>query len=115
MMELDSVKKAVRERYAEAARRAAAPQPADAATPSRLGSRGTDSPPQDPVTRDLYDELELSTLPREAVRASLGCGNPAGLAELSEGEIVLDLGSGGGIDVLLAARDIRYRRARSCS
>ncbi len=57
----------------------------------------------DPITRDLYDELTTSKLPAEAVLASLGCGNPTALAELHEGEVVLDLGSGGGIDVLLSA------------
>jgi arsenite methyltransferase len=57
----------------------------------------------DPITRDLYDEITTSGLPAEAVLASLGCGNPTALAELHEGEVVLDLGSGGGIDVLLSA------------
>src|SRR5688572_16484286 len=57
----------------------------------------------DPITRDLYDEMTTSGLPAEAVLASLGCGNPTALAELHEGEVVLDLGSGGGIDVLLSA------------
>jgi arsenite methyltransferase len=57
----------------------------------------------DPITRDLYDEITRSGLPAEAVLASLGCGNPTALAELHEGEVVLDLGSGGGIDVLLSA------------
>jgi arsenite methyltransferase len=57
----------------------------------------------DPITRDLYDEITTTGLPAEAVLASLGCGNPTALAELHEGEVVLDLGSGGGIDVLLSA------------
>jgi len=60
----------------------------------------------DPITRDLYDQVTASTLPEKAVLASLGCGNPTALAELNEGEVVLDLGSGGGIDVLLSARRV---------
>lgn len=60
----------------------------------------------DPITRDLYGEAETSLLPDTAVAASLGCGNPTALAELREGEVVLDLGSGGGIDVLLSARRV---------
>lgn len=65
------------------------------------GAEGTD-----PVTRDLYDSITTSSLPEQAVLASLGCGNPTALAELEEGEVVLDLGSGGGIDVLLSARRV---------
>jgi arsenite methyltransferase len=57
----------------------------------------------DPITSNLYTSGQLSGLPQEAVLASLGCGNPTALAELSPGEVVLDLGSGGGIDVLLSA------------
>jgi SAM-dependent methyltransferase len=60
----------------------------------------------DPITRDLYDESQRCSLPDAAVKASLGCGNPAALAELNPGETVLDLGSGGGIDVLLSARRV---------
>ena len=60
----------------------------------------------DPVTRDLYQASETSGLPPEAVLASLGCGNPTALAALAPGEVVLDLGSGGGIDVLLSARRV---------
>src|ERR1700735_5134861 len=60
----------------------------------------------DPITKDLYGALETEGLPEKAVRASLGCGNPTALAELKPGEIVLDLGSGGGIDVLLSARRV---------
>jgi SAM-dependent methyltransferase len=62
-----------------------------------------------PVTRDLYDEAQGSSVPPDALRASLGCGNPTALAELHPGEIVLDLGSGGGIDVLLSARRVGPR------
>jgi len=60
----------------------------------------------DPITRDLYDQVTAESLPEKAVLASLGCGNPTALAELREGETVLDLGSGGGIDVLLSARRV---------
>ena len=60
----------------------------------------------DPITRDLYDSMTTATLPEQAVLASLGCGNPTALAELKEGEVVLDLGSGGGIDVLLSAKRV---------
>jgi SAM-dependent methyltransferase len=61
---------------------------------------------QDPITRDLYQTTELAGIPEEAVKASLGCGNPTALAELEPGETVLDLGSGGGIDVLLSAKRV---------
>jgi SAM-dependent methyltransferase len=60
----------------------------------------------DPITTNLYDEAQKSGLPASAVLASLGCGNPTALAELKPGEVVLDLGSGGGIDVLLSARRV---------
>jgi arsenite methyltransferase len=60
----------------------------------------------DPITSDLYDLNQTSQLPEAAVRASLGCGNPSALAQLNPGETVLDLGSGGGIDVLLSARRV---------
>jgi len=60
----------------------------------------------DPITSDLYDEKQKAGLPAQAVLASLGCGNPTALAELREGETVLDLGSGGGIDVLLSAKRV---------
>jgi arsenite methyltransferase len=60
----------------------------------------------DPITSNLYDALQTGQLPEEAVLASLGCGNPTALAQLNAGEVVLDLGSGGGIDVLLSARRV---------
>jgi SAM-dependent methyltransferase len=60
----------------------------------------------DPITSDLYDEKQKAGIPAEAVLASLGCGNPTALATLTEGETVLDLGSGGGIDVLLSAKRV---------
>jgi SAM-dependent methyltransferase len=61
---------------------------------------------KDPITSDLYDALQTAELPEAAVLASLGCGNPTALAELRPGETVLDLGSGGGIDVLLSAKRV---------
>ena len=60
----------------------------------------------DPITQNLYDVSQISQIPEEALLASLGCGNPTALAELRPGEVVLDLGSGGGIDVLLSARRV---------
>ena len=60
----------------------------------------------DPITSNLYDAAQTGALPEEAVLASLGCGNPTALAQLKPGETVLDLGSGGGIDVLLSARRV---------
>ncbi len=60
----------------------------------------------DPVSSNIYSESEASSVPENAVRASLGCGNPTALAQLAPGETVLDLGSGGGIDVLLSARRV---------
>lgn len=68
------------------------------------GSGGSET--GDPITRDLYDDSQKAALPGKAVAASLGCGNPTALAELKQGETVLDLGSGGGIDVLLSARRV---------
>jgi SAM-dependent methyltransferase len=95
------VKEIVKEKYGEAALRAASGGSACCgATPSSCASGA------DPITSELYDELQKSELPEEAVLASLGCGNPTALAELKPGETVLDLGSGGGIDVLLSARRV---------
>jgi len=70
------------------------------------GCCGTTSETWDPITSDLYNAGETAGLPAEALLASLGCGNPTALAELREGETVLDLGSGGGIDVLLSAKRV---------
>ena len=100
---MSDVKAVVREKYGEAAKRAAA------GSKSTCGcgtSCGGDSSMTDPITRDLYDAVTTSALPETAVLASLGCGNPTALAELKEGEVVLDLGSGGGIDVLLSAKRV---------
>jgi len=92
----------VREKYGEAARRAAEGQKGSCCGTSE----GCGPDMTDPITRDLYDALTASTVPEAAILASLGCGNPTALAELSEGEVVLDLGSGGGIDVLLSAKRV---------
>lgn len=93
-----SVKDLVREKYGEAARQAAAGRSACCGPSGRGGC--------DPVTTDLYDAAQAEGLPAEALLASLGCGNPTALADLHPGETVLDLGSGGGIDVLLSARRV---------
>jgi SAM-dependent methyltransferase len=93
------MKQAVQEKYAEAARCVqTGGAPCCGGQAERTGI--------DPVTKDLYSCGEASALPEETVRASLGCGNPTALAQLSPGEVVLDLGSGGGIDVLLSARRV---------
>ncbi|HEY0868192.1 MAG TPA: arsenite methyltransferase, partial [Fimbriimonas sp.] len=64
---------------------------------------------RDPITSDLYSDVDASEIPEAALLASLGCGNPTALAQLGEGEVVLDLGSGGGIDVLLSAKRVGPR------
>jgi arsenite methyltransferase len=102
----DSIlKSSVKEKYGQAALRVA-----DGATASACcGSSaccGTTTEMWDPITSDLYDEKQKAGIPAEAVLASLGCGNPTALATLTEGETVLDLGSGGGIDVLLSAKRV---------
>jgi len=95
----EAIKDAVKARYGDAARRVVS-----GAQGSCCGSScGTES---DPITRDLYDKSQTSIVPETAVKASLGCGNPTALAQLNPGETVLDLGSGGGIDVLLSARRV---------
>jgi len=96
----ETIRETVRERYGQAALRVMAGGANGCCGAS--ASCGTD----DPITRDLYATGETAGLPAEAVLASLGCGNPTALAELHEGETVLDLGSGGGIDVLLSARRV---------
>ncbi|MGE0815615.1 MAG: arsenite methyltransferase [Vicinamibacterales bacterium] len=94
------LKSTVQAKYGEAAKRAASGGLAIGCcgSPSGCGP--------DPITSNLYDASQQAGLPMEAVAASLGCGNPTALAELKPGEVVLDLGSGGGIDVLLSARRV---------
>src|ERR1035438_6000766 len=90
----------VKEKYGEAALRVnAGGSSCCGASPAWNGSC-------DPITANLYDAAQTSELPEEALRASLGCGNPTALAQLNPGETVLDLGSGGGIDVLLSAKRV---------
>jgi len=89
------VKEVVREKYSAAARRI-----------SQGGGCCGGAVSCDPITADLYDEAQGGEVPADALAASLGCGNPTALAELKSGETVLDLGSGGGIDVLLSARRV---------
>jgi SAM-dependent methyltransferase len=93
-----SIREAVRDRYAAAALAVNGAASCCGASDAVAGKT--------PITSDLYAEAEKSALPEKAVLASLGCGNPTALAELKEGETVLDLGSGGGIDVLLSARRV---------
>ena len=96
----NDVKDAVREKYGEAARRVRSGQGKGC-----CGDRGA-SDCCDPITSNLYDIAEAGEVPAAALQASLGCGNPTALAELKAGETVLDLGSGGGIDVLLSAKRV---------
>ena len=101
-MDSANIKEVVREKYGEAAKRAA----------SGVGSACCGTSPTssiegcDPITSNLYGAGEAAAVPEAALRASLGCGNPTALAKLEPGEVVLDLGSGGGIDVLLSARRV---------
>jgi arsenite methyltransferase len=95
------LKSVVQQRYGESAR-----QVGQGAQSSCCSSTCCGGTAEDPITSSLYTEAETSTLPEKAVLASLGCGNPTALAELRPGETVLDLGSGGGIDVLLSAQRV---------
>ena len=98
----DRLRDVVKERYGQAVTAVM-----KGAKPSCCGSStkelGFDT---DPITRDLYDATDTASLPEAALLASFGCGNPTALAELRAGEVVLDLGSGGGIDVLLSAKRV---------
>jgi arsenite methyltransferase len=95
----------VREKYGQAALRVTEGNTAAACCGSSACC-GTTTEAWDPITSDLYDEKQKAGIPAEALLASLGCGNPTALATLREGETVLDLGSGGGIDVLLSAKRV---------
>ena len=99
---MSGIKEVVKEKYGQAARRVVSGEgnACCGSSPSSCCSGG------DPITSDLYDQLQKDELPEAAVLASLGCGNPTALAELKPGEVVLDLGSGGGIDVLLSAKRV---------
>ena len=94
-----SVQEQVKEKYGSAARAVAAMGSAQACCDPGLRCC-------DPITTNLYSSEEKGQIPEKAVRASLGCGNPTALIDLREGETVLDLGSGGGIDVLLSAKRV---------
>src|SRR6516225_3580477 len=95
------VKDLVRYKYSQAALRVRSGD--GGCCGDRSSARGTCC---DPITSNLYDASQEGEVPDAAIKASLGCGNPTALAELKPGEIVLDLGSGGGIDVLLSARRV---------
>jgi arsenite methyltransferase len=99
-VEANELKEAVKSKYGEAARRAAEGKTAG------CGCGTSSAACCDPITSDLYTLDETQGLPETATIASLGCGNPTALAQLNPGEHVLDLGSGGGIDVLLSARRV---------
>jgi arsenite methyltransferase len=101
-MNTDTVKDVVREKYGQAALRVKS----GAGNSCCGASAALDSACCDPITSNLYDAKQGGEVPENALRASLGCGNPTALAGLNPGETVLDLGSGGGIDVLLSARRV---------
>jgi arsenite methyltransferase len=96
-----ALQEVVKEKYGEVARRVS-----QGGTGCCGGASSCSSPGKDAITGDLYTEKETADLPAEVLAASLGCGNPTALAELHAGQVVLDLGSGGGIDVLLSARRV---------
>src|SRR5208337_3672220 len=99
-MSTENIKEVVKEKYGQAALRVIQGRTSCCGTAPASGSCA------DPITSNLYDGSQTSQIPEEALLASLGCGNPTALAELKPGETVLDLGSGGGIDVLLSAKRV---------
>lgn len=100
-MNSPNIKEVVKEKYGQAARRVTSGGSACCGASPADGSGCCD-----PITSNLYDATQAGQIPEEAMLASLGCGNPTALAQLNPGEIVLDLGSGGGIDVLLSAKRV---------
>lgn len=100
-MNVENIKEMVKEKYGQAALRVTT-----GSDVSCCRSGSTSDCCSDPITSNLYEQSETSEIPAEAVLASLGCGNPTALANLSPGETVLDLGAGGGIDVLLSAKRV---------
>jgi arsenite methyltransferase len=100
-MSTTSLKEVVREKYGQAALRLTSSAGDCCSRPASALERCCD-----PITSNLYDATQAGEVPETAIKASLGCGNPTALAELEPGLIVLDLGSGGGIDVLLSARRV---------
>jgi arsenite methyltransferase len=101
-MSTENVKEIVKEKYGNAALRVTSGDTNFCCGQDRAGLDGA----SDPITSNLYNATEEGEVPDTAIKASLGCGNPTALAELKPGEVVLDLGSGGGIDVLLSARRV---------
>jgi arsenite methyltransferase len=99
-MSTPSIKEVVKEKYGQAALRV------HKGGSSCCGASAALDGCCDPITTNLYDLAQAQQIPEEALKASLGCGNPTALAQLNAGEVVLDLGSGGGIDVLLSARRV---------
>jgi arsenite methyltransferase len=97
---MPDIKEVVKERYGQAALRVVS------GGSSCCGASPNNNSCADPITSNLYDSIQTGQLPEAAVLASLGCGNPTALAQLNAGETVLDLGSGGGIDVLLSAKRV---------
>ena len=103
----EQLREAVRTNYAKTAIQVLGTSPTSKATCCGTGCCGLSiEDNKDPISSDLYSQMELAEIPVTAALASLGCGNPTALAELRSGEKVLDLGSGGGIDVLLAAKRV---------
>jgi len=103
---MSDIKKVVQERYGQAALRVVTTGGSGCGPSCCSGGAAAVPGAVDPITVNLYDAAQTDGLPAEAVLASLGCGNPTALAQLHPGETVLDLGSGGGIDVLLSARRV---------
>ena len=97
-----NIKEVVKEKYGQAASRVTNRTGGS----SCCGAAASDGLSCDPITSNLYDDSQAGQIPEEAMLSSLGCGNPTALAQLNPGETVLDLGSGGGIDVLLSARRV---------
>jgi arsenite methyltransferase len=93
------IKEVVKEKYGQAALRVGSGGSSCCGAAASIGC-------SDPITSNLYDQSQAQQIPEEALLASLGCGNPTALAKLTSGEVVLDLGSGGGIDVLLSAKRV---------
>ena len=103
--DVGSIRETVRQKYGEVARRVSGGEQGSC-SPAGSCCGAAAAGEWDPITSDLYDRIQTDSLPEQAVLASLGCGNPTALAELKPGETVLDLGSGGGIDVLLSAKRV---------
>jgi SAM-dependent methyltransferase len=100
-----SIRETVRDKYGAVARQVAQGEKGGCG-PAGSCCGAAQAGEWDPITANLYDQVQTDSLPERAVLASLGCGNPTALAELRPGEVVLDLGSGGGIDVLLSAKRV---------